>query len=961
MRKSPWSLAALDPRRRPVRMFGRVSVLAAACGLAGASLASAATGAPAAGAQLAPALGGAASGGAVIVVLKDQHTNLSLRTQAAQLDGADHADQAPLVAAIKAAGGSGIIQLTAPNAVAATVPAAAVASLRANPAVAEVVNDPSLPAQPQQGSPAVLAQFARARPAPLVLAQDRSADVAAAAVRLPRRDLAGLRGRSSALLHGQRAGSLPGATTSLVSDPPFVTHTIPQVCPPYPVQEPEAVADVHASTGNPDSPDMANSIATGEGVIIANQGLNEEAGNPNFIRPDGQPVIIDAPAADYKLNDGNDETEEDAANEAGQGTVIFQYSKSLPYAGISPSCRFYIKGVAPGASLVDLTGIDTPILSEAQAIAGIDDTVSKIHADVISESFGGRKLLSEANDAAVAAGVFVVESAGDSGPQGTFTDNADDPHVVAAAGVDNLHIIALNDGDSSYVSNNMAAQSSGGTAPTGKLPDLAASDWFGGETDCAALGTPQNNGCPFPNYPVEAAAGTSEAAPMIAGAAADVIQAYRDTHNGASPSPALITQILTSTATNINAPAAEQGHGLLNVYAAVRAAQQMPGSTYQGRDRRARLIASTPQTDSGQIDITGNGGTTSTERVSLYNTGSVPVTVHGTLRTLGPERQLGPVVTENVSAPPASTPTPPAGDTAAAPIRFDVPRGLDRLDADMIWPDPTNSNVIAFQLFDPQGALVQESYNDGVPASSPGQLGSSPDIQHVEVSDPTPGVWTATFQWPILDDYCCTLPPVPGPYRGPMSFKVSGQRYLTIPATGPVTIPSHGSVSVPVPLELPSQIGDHPEMLEFTRGRPAPWWQPQTLAPSVMIPVSRRTLIPPDGGQFNTLITSSCGRGRGQVNTYEIDVPAGRSVLSARFETADTSPDNSYTYELIDPSGNVAAKAGTPTTVNGQPSGAAQLSVPNPAAGLWQVEVVLNLTTSGKEFTQTVHGQLSDS
>ena len=67
--------------------------------------------------------------------------------------------------------------------------------------------------------------------------------------------------------------------------------------------------------------------------------------------------------------------------------------------------------------------------------------------------------------------------------------------------MDNLHIVALNDGYRSYVSNNMAALSSGGTAPTGKVVDLVASDWFGGEAACAPL----INGCPD-DYPTEAAA-----------------------------------------------------------------------------------------------------------------------------------------------------------------------------------------------------------------------------------------------------------------------------------------------------------------------------------------------------------------------------------------------------------------------------------------------------------------------
>ena len=98
---------------------------------------------------------------------------------------------------------------------------------------------------------------------------------------------------------------------------------------------------------------MANSIATGKGVIIANDGMNEMAGNPNFTRPNGSHVIIDAP--NYTVDNGNAETYGDASSMAAQGTVTYQYSKALPFSPVPPGCTFYIKGDAPGASLVDLT------------------------------------------------------------------------------------------------------------------------------------------------------------------------------------------------------------------------------------------------------------------------------------------------------------------------------------------------------------------------------------------------------------------------------------------------------------------------------------------------------------------------------------------------------------------------------------------------------------------------------
>ena len=856
----------------------------------------------------APAFDGSAAGGKVIVVLKQQQAGMNLRTQAKQRIAAAHADQAPLLASIRSHGGTGVAQLAAPDAVAATMPAAEVAQLRDNPAVAEIVPDTMI--QVSQ------VHTEAAPPA----------------------------GTSAGRVAVKPGGSLaPGNGPSPATIAPLRTHVIPKNCPSTPVQEPEAVADIHASNGNPNAPDEANSIATGKGVIVANEGMNALAGDPDLQRADGSHVVINAP--DYTADQGNDETFEDAASVGAQGIIVYQYSKALPFSGVSPGCTFTIKGDAPDASLVDLSQIDTPVLALSQVIAGIDNAVTTVHADVISESFGSTslpgsrsgQLLAEADNAAVAAGVTVVESSGDSGPQGTMITAADDSAVIAAGGVDNLHIVALNDGYHSYVSNNMAAQSSGATAPTGKVVDLVASDWFGGETDCAPL----INGCPD-DYPIEAAAGTSEASPLIAGAAADVIQAYRSTHDGASPTPAMIKDILTGTATSIDAPADQQGAGLLNVYAAVKAAQQMPGTTFaRGAADAPSLIASP-----SQLDITGNGGSVSDQSVSLYNASTRPTRVTGNYRWIGPEFQIGRVVTENISAPDPSLPVPVAGATAASAITFNVPPHLSRLDADMIWPDPTNSNVLEFVLFNPLGAIVQESYDDG----TPGRVGRSPNIQHAEVTDPTPGRWTAKFLWGGIDDFVEVAPAVPGTYRGPMSFKVSGQDYLTSPAIRPVTIAARSSASVPLYVVMPVQPGDHPESLQLSASNGA----------ADSVPIARRTLIPSDGGNFQALIIGTSARDVGQINTYEINVPAGRPDLDVSFHTADASPHNVFNYYLVDPSGAVVTTATTPQTVNGQVVGDAELTTANPAAGLWQIDVVLKLTVSGNEFTQTVYGNVGD-
>jgi hypothetical protein len=54
------------------------------------------------------------------------------------------------------------------------------------------------------------------------------------------------------------------------------------------------------------------------------------------------------------------------------------------------------------------------------------------------------------------------------------------------------------------------------------------------------------------------------------------------------------------------------------------------------------------------------------------------------------------------------------------------------------------------------------------------------------------------------------------------------------------------------------------------------------------------------------------------------------------------------------------ARASTPQTVNGQVTGDAELAATDPAAGTWQIDVVLRLTVSGDEFDQTVFGDVTD-
>ncbi len=813
-----------------------------------------------------------------------------MKTHGAARVAATRSSQNPLIAAIRASGGTDITRLVSVNAIAARISAAEVRKLQRDPAVKEITPDPKM---------------------------------------------AVLGGRPEPVSH-------------------HVEKLSAKLCPSSPSKpfiEPEALTTMRY-TGPQRDQDQADRIATGAGVLVAIDGMNSLAGNPDLIRPDGSHVVIDSPTPNADASD--DEAYGDASSVAGQGTVTYDYSKELPFSGLPAGCTFKIEGDAPGATLIDASLVDTPTnangfidQTEAQAIQGIDNAVITEHADVISESYGfsqrpGRYAAEyAADDAAVAAGVTVVVSSGDSGDSGTVSSPATDPNVIAAGATNMLRLNAQAYGYSKWINNNITPLSSGGVAPNNKMVDIVA-DGYGGEAEC----NPAGSGCPT-NTTTEAFGGTSEAAPLVAGAAADVIQAYADSHNGTKPTPAMVKEILTGTADDIDAPTDQQGAGSVDIYAAVRAAQQMPGTTVTTGSDSASLLPSPTQ-----LDVTANGGTTSSQSVALYNTGTTSTTVTGTFRSLGPESQLGSTVTEPVSAPNPSLPVPAEGAQAATPITFKVPKGLARLDADMIWPDPTNGTVLSFTLIAPHNRLAQISYDYGTASTRPGSIGSVSNIQHVEVANPTAGTWTAKILWANGRSHLQSPPNVPGSYTGNISFRVLGQHFVTSPALSATTIPADSSVTVPLSIAMPTAPGDHPESVQFSA----------TNGAHLSLPVNARTLIPSAGGPFNAVITSSVGRGVGQITTFDLNVPAGENDLDVSFATPDASADNPYTYWLLNPSGTVVAEDATPTTtIQGSttPVALANLIAPNPVPGVWEIDVELNLTTSGLEFTQTVSGNVS--
>jgi len=794
----------------------------------------------------------------VIVLMRDQLTDLPIRTHAAERSRAAADDQASVVTQLKRSGATHINGMSLINAVSATLKPDAIARIRGDQDVAAVV--PDLP------------------------------------LRLPSRHDAAA------------SGIAPAAATGTCSKKPFL--------------EPEALQLTHT--------DAAQRTATGKGVKVAIFAEGMDADNPEFIRPDGTHVVTDRQdfsGDGVNADTGGGESFGDASSIAAQGSRTYDMSEQLPYAKLPKGCTFRIRGFAPGAELMDLR-----VYGKRSWTSGFVRAVQyavEHHADVLSQSFGSNVYPDAATDpvlladvAAVSAGVTVVASSGDSGTSGTVGSPASSPKVIGVGATTSFRLVAQAFGYSKWTSDNITALSSGGTTQDNKVVDLVAPGMVGMS---ACTPSPRFADCALPT---QVFGGTSQSAPFVAGAAAVVIQAYKDTHGGQRPAPDLVKRLLTGTAKDLNTPADEQGAGLLDTAAAVRAA----------RSSGPQLIPS-----AGQLNIVGKPGGTRDTTVALTNTGARPQRVTMTSRAVGAQT-FSTLRKVTVGKPLAGDDR--EGVLAARPFTVKVPKGTPLLDAEMVWPGTADSGKLALILTDPDGRLTQVSYDyDG--------YGRYTNYQHVDVHDPRPGTWTVKVVWGNGRMHLQDEPLKPGSYRGPVSVRLTGHRYTTagVPERTRV-IPAGGTVRFPVRVPLPRTAGDAPFSLQFA----------SDAGTRLSLPVARRALIPTDPApghstSFAATITGGVGRDVGQTKGFHLDVPAGRRDLTVDLTAEDPGAD--LVYYLISPDGQVLARDTDRTKeTHSVPTKYASLIANRPAAGRWTLIVGLPDAVSGKVFSQQVTGKV---
>jgi Subtilase family/Peptidase inhibitor I9 len=710
--------------------------------------------------------------------------------------------------------------------------------------------------------------------------------------------------------------------------------------PSKPLLEPEALQTTHTAFNDPTTP-QAQSIATGKNVKVAFFADGLDINNPDFIRPDGSHVFID-----YKDFSGDGpnavtgaaEAFGDASSIAAQGRITYDISQFVNPAHPLPAhCNINVRGVAPGASLIGIKVFGNANTSfNSVILQGLDYALTNDHPDVISESFGGypipdttQDLTRQFNEQAVAAGVTVVESSGDSGVEASPSSASSDPSVIAAGASTTFRNYAQGTQYAyrfahGWISDNISSIESAGFTMAGRVLDLVAP----GEANWALCSPNTAIYTECVNYagkptPLQSFGGTSESAPLIAGGSALIIQAYRDGHGGKSPSPGLVRQLLTSTATDLHFPSVEQGAGEMNTLDAVQAAKSLGNSTASGQNL---LVGPT------QLDISGQAGTSDTRSVNVTNLSSSTQMIHAHARAI--TRQLS---NQTGTVTLGTSPTFIDQFGTARPyqtVHFSVPAGADRLLAFDSWPGPLAR--VGMTLIDPSGkfAAYTRPQGDG-------------DHGEVDVHDPAPGTWTAII---FLRD---------GTFTGPVQWQFIAQDFGTVDSVSPstLTLGPGQTGSLQLSVALPSQAGDisHDLELDSSAGK------------TTIVPVLLRSLVNlgQSGGSFSGDLIGGNGRNGpgqpGQIDTVDFQVPAGQPELSVAL-TFSHDPGTQVYGALIDPSGseNTAGDnvsfdaAGHATFTNGL-----QAYVPSPRPGRWRFVVDVLNPVGGQVLSAPYQGQIT--
>lgn len=672
------------------------------------------------------------------------------------------------------------------------------------------------------------------------------------------------------------------AKTAAAPAAPTASPVDPNACssdPAKPKLEPEALQTINARSDDPTAKTAASLGIDGTGVKVAfiADGINPK--NAGFQRKDGSSSIVDY--QDFYGDGPNAPTSGaeafgDASAISAQGNVTYDVAAySNPGVVSYPGGHCYIKivGVAPGSEVVALKA-GSELLPNSAILQAIDYAVTTAHVDVLSESFGAnlypdngaRNTIQLFDDQAVKAGVTVTVSTGDAGTTSTIGNPSTDPNVISTgASTDSRlyeqtgYALATQFGNGKWADDNISSLSSAGITQDGRTIDVSAP----GEADWAVCDDSGNfSGCTSwqgTYAKIEAFGGTSQSAPITAGVAALVVQAYRKAHSGASPTPDVVKRIITSTTRDLGFSGEVQGTGRIDARAAVEAALTWPGATPAPAGVSSNISLSTDQ-----LTLEGTPGSTQTGKVKVTNVGTTPVTVVPSTRkyaSLGATQQ-----TAAISTTTSPTLVYPVGGTTWVyqKLTFKVPAGADVLDSTIRWQSGAGPNQagppVRLSLFAPDGTYEANTRPQG--GGAPANYGD------VLVRQPAAGTWTAILYTPKT-----------GGFTGNVALSTDPQRALPVGSVSPApfTLAPGAAKNVSVSLPVPAVGGDQPYTVSLGT----------STGHQTAIPVITRAVIPTSPtsvGTFAGTITGGNARAYGPAQTfaYNLDVPKGNRIWTCR-------------------------------------------------------------------------------
>jgi hypothetical protein len=617
-------------------------------------------------------------------------------------------------------------------------------------------------------------------------------------------------------------------------------------------------------------------------------------------------------------------------------------------------------------------------------LQGIDYAVSTDHVNILSESFGEDPIPDPATDPislmdeqAVKDGITVVASTGDASPSNSEGEPAIDPWVIGAAASTSYQIDAqtgdylydlaqvIHDGHGpahytlgqatpGWIDNQVSTLSSSGFTTSMRTPDIIAPgdlNWASCSTDTTTY-TECANDQGGSGLGLEIFGGTSEAAPLTSATAALVIQAYKEAHKSAAPTPAIVREIIESSATDIDVPGDEMGAGLLNAARAVELAKSWATTSSTGG------LAHTPN----YISALGAPGSAHSTTISVTNSSTTSQKVTPVLRTLGPAKTLS-SGNMTLSDTPGSksacdgvnSATYYTGETIDLIncAGFNVPAGVSQLDARIAWNpqetcatcDPSEGLIPTVReiLVDPDGRFAQ--YSD--------PQGDGAGFADEQIHNPLAGKWTLLI-------FARTT----SAYAGQVNYSLTGATYGDVagaisPASA--TLAPGKSANFTAKITDPASAGDWTGSIVFDTSDAA-------TSDAGSIPVIARAEVPVStttAGKFSGTLIGGNGRPNafGDALTYQFVVPAGVKNVQVNM----TVPDSGYLLlgQLDNPSNSPVDNEVDfyQSSVNGDPvvGTALTLTWANPVPGAWSLHVANVFEPSNGEFAGLTSEPLSGS